>query len=121
MFLSALPFRQNPIPHMNKNLTFIYSGISGLFCQCGNAEVIVVNNPLYHRYRNFSTGRDNSGGPGAMLAACLKCNSNMHRPEVRPQPVDLRERLQAAYPGVDVDDLLAQCMHGGAPGAANPV
>jgi hypothetical protein len=103
---------------MSINVTFIYSGISGLFCQCGNAEVIVVNNPLYHRYRDFSTGRDNSGRPGGMLVACLRCNSSMHRPEVHPQPVDLRERLQAAYPRVDAGELLAQCTHGVAPGAA---
>ncbi|MFC5511143.1 hypothetical protein ACFPOU_08380 [Massilia jejuensis] len=105
---------------MSKNVIFIYSGISGLFCQCGNAEVIVMNNPLYHRYRHFSTGRDTSGGPGQMLAACQKCDSNMHNPEVRPQPADLRERLQAAYPGVDVDDLLAQCRYDQAPGTATP-
>lgn len=105
---------------MSKNAIFIYSGISGLFCQCGNAEVIVVNNPLYHRYRQFSTWRDNSGRPGQMMAACLKCNSDAQNPEVRPRPDDLRERLQAAYPGVDVDDLLTQCTHGQAPGTTNP-
>jgi len=105
---------------MSKNAIFIYSDISGLFCQCGNAEVIVVNNPLYHRYRQFSTWRDNSGGPGQMMAACLKCDSVAQNPEVRPRPDDLRERLQAAYPGVDVDDLLTQCTHGQAPGTANP-
>lgn len=105
---------------MSKHAIFIYSGISGLFCQCGNAEVIVVNNPLYHRYRHFSTWRDNSGGPGQMMAACLKCNGDAQNPEVRPRPDDLRERLQSVYPGVDVDDLLAQCSHDQAPGTANP-
>lgn len=94
---------------MSKHAIFIYSGISGLFCQCGNAEVIVMNNPLYHTYRHFSTMRDNSGGPGQLLAACRKCHSDWQNPAVRPQPDDLRARLQAAYPGVDVDDLLAQC------------
>jgi len=94
---------------MSKNVIFNYSGISGLFCQCGNAEVIVFDNPLYHRYRHFSTGWNTSGGPGRLLAACLKCNSNMHNPEARQRPDDLRERLQVAYPSVDVDDLLAQC------------
>lgn len=100
---------------MSKNVIFNYVGISGLFCQCGNAEVIVMDNSLYHRYRHFSTGRDTSGGPGRTLAACLKCNSDMHNPEMRPQPDDLRTRLQAAYPGVDVDDLLAQCSTARAP------
>ena len=100
---------------MSKHAIFIYSGISGLFCQCGNAEVIVVNNPMYHRYRNFSTWRDTSGGPGHMKAACLKCNGDAQNPDVRPQPDDLRTRLQAAYPGVDVDDLLAQCSTARAP------
>lgn len=105
---------------MNKNVTFNYSGISGLFCQCGNAEVIVMDNPLYHTYRRFSTWRENSGGPGRLMVACLQCNGEAHNPEVRPQSADLRERLQAAYPGVDVDDLLAQCTHDQASGPANP-
>lgn len=100
---------------MSKNVIFNYSGISGLFCQCGNAEVIVFDNPLYHRYCHFSTWRDNSGGPGGMMAACLKCNGDAHKPEARPQPDDLRERLQAAYPDVDVDDLLVQCSSPQAP------
>lgn len=94
---------------MNKNVIFNYSSISGLFCQCGNAEVIVFDNPLYHRYHRFSTAWDSSGGPGRLLAACLKCNGSMHNPEARRRPDDLRERLQAAYPDADVDDLLAQC------------
>lgn len=105
---------------MSKNVIFNYSGIAGLFCQCGHAEVIVFNNPLYHGYRNFSTWRVNSGAPGHMKAACLKCNGDAQIPEVRPQPADLRERLQASYPGVDVEDLLAQCSHDQVPGAANP-
>jgi hypothetical protein len=94
---------------MSKNVAFIYSGISGLFCQCGNAEVIVFDNPLYHRYHHFSTWHDTSGGHGRFMVACLKCNSETHEPEHRPRPGDLRERLQAAYPDVDVDDLLVQC------------
>jgi hypothetical protein len=43
------------------------------------------------------------------MAACLKCNSDAHNPEVRPQPDDLGERLQAAYPDANVNELLAQC------------
>lgn len=94
---------------MSKNAIFIFSGISGLFCQCGNAEVIVMDNPLYHTYRHFSTWHDKSGGPGKLIAACRKCNGGAHNPDVRPQPENLRERLQAAYPDVDVENLLAQC------------
>lgn len=105
---------------MSKNAIFIYSGISGLFCQCGNAEVIVMDNPLYHRYRHFSTWRDNSGGPGHMKAACRKCNNDAQDPEVRPRPDDLRERLQSAYPDADVDDLLAQCSTAQTPTGLGP-
>lgn len=105
---------------MSKNVIFNYSGISGLFCQCGNAEVIVMDNPLYHTYRHFSTMRDNFGGPGRLLAACRKCHADWQNPDVRPQPDDLRALLQAAYPGVDVADLLAQCSHDQVPGTANP-
>ena len=103
---------------MSKNVTFIYSGISGLFCQCGNSEAIVMDNPLYHGYRHFSTWRDNSGGPGRLMVACLKCDSDAHNPEVRPRPDDLRERLHVAYPDADIDELLAQCTHDQA--SANP-
>jgi hypothetical protein len=91
---------------MSKNPSFNYADISGIFCQCGNAEVITDDNPRYHR---FSTWRDKAGGLDCFKAACLKCHSEPCTPDLRPRPVDLRERLQAAYPDADVDELLAKC------------
>jgi hypothetical protein len=91
---------------MSDNLTFTYAAISGLFCQCGNAEVITDDHPRYHR---FSSWHDTSGGRGCSKVSCLKCNSDTHPPHLLPQPADLPKRLQAAYPAVDVDDLLAKC------------
>ena len=90
---------------MSKNLTYTYSGISGQFCECGNAEVITDDNPSYKR---FSRWWETSGGGGRARVSCLKCNSETHTPDVLPQPADVRERLQAAYPGADVDDLLTK-------------
>lgn len=90
---------------MSKNLTYIYAGISGLFSQCGNAEVITDDNPSYKR---FTSWWDTSGGHGTLKVSCLKCSSDTHIPDVRPQPADVRERVQAAYPGADVDELLAK-------------
>lgn len=90
---------------MSKNTTYVYTGISGLFCECGNAEVITDDNPSYHR---FSTWWDTSGGYSCRKASCRTCNSDTHTTEVRPQPADLRDRLQASYPGADVDELLAK-------------
>lgn len=34
--------------------------------------------------------------------------TTFHTPDARPQPADLRERLQAAYPDADVGELLAK-------------
>lgn len=59
-------------------------------------------------YRRFATWWDTSGGHGCTKASCLKCNSDTQTPDVRPQPADLRECLQAAYPEADVDELLAK-------------
>jgi len=90
---------------MSKNTIYVYTGIAGLFCECGNAEVITDDNP---RYRRFSQWHDTSGGRGCSKASCLKCHSETQTPDVRPKPADLRERLQVAYPGADVDELLAK-------------
>ena len=90
---------------MSKNSTYIYSGIAGLFCECGNAEVNTDDNPSYSR---FTSWWDTSGGRGCSKVSCLKCHSDVHTPNVRPQPADLRDRLQAAYSGADIDELLAK-------------
>jgi len=90
---------------MSKNTSVIYQGIAGLFCTCGNIELISDDNPSYHR---FTSWWDTSGGRGCSKVSCLKCHSDIHNPDVRPQPADLRERLQAAYLGADVDELLAK-------------
>lgn len=90
---------------MSKNLTCIYTGIHGLFCECGNAEVITDDNQTYRR---FSSWWDTSGAHGTSKVSCLKCNSETQVPDALPQPADLRERLQTAYPDGDVDELLAK-------------
>lgn len=90
---------------MSKNTIYVYTGIAGLFCECGNAEVITDENPTYKR---FSSWHSTSGGRGERKAACLKCHSGTQTTDVRPQPADLRERLQVAYPGADIDELLAK-------------
>lgn len=90
---------------MSKNITYVYTGISGHFCECGNVELITDDNPSYKR---FTSWWETSGARGTSKASCLKCNSDTHIPEVRPQPVDLRARVQAAYPGADLDELLAK-------------
>ncbi|MFD2366725.1 hypothetical protein [Pseudoduganella sp. GCM10020061] len=94
---------------MSKNVAFIYTGISGLFCQCGNAEVITNANP---RYQRFGSWWETSGARGQSKVTCRKCNSDTHTPEVRPQPADVRDRLQAAYPDANVDELMTQCATG---------
>lgn len=90
---------------MSKNTSYIYEGIVGLFCECGNAEVITDDNPTYRR---FTRWWDTSGGRGSSKVSCLKCHSDVHSPDVRPQPTDIRERLQTAYPGTIVDEMLAK-------------
>lgn len=92
---------------MSKNTTFIFSGVAGLFCECGNAELITDENPSYKR---FTSWWDTSGGRGTSKVSCLKCDSDTHIPEVRPKPGDLRERLQAAYPDVDIGGLMAKAV-----------
>lgn len=94
---------------MSKNVSYIYIGVSGLFCQCGNIELITDENPSYKR---FTSWWDTSGAHGMSKVSCLKCNSETHTPEVRPQPSDLPERLQAAFPGADVEQLLAMAATG---------
>ncbi len=90
---------------MSKNTIYVYTGIAGLFCECGNAEVITDDNPGYKR---FSSWHSTSGAQGERKTACQKCHGDTQSPKVRPQLDDLRERLQAAYPNADVDELLAK-------------
>lgn len=91
---------------MSKNQAVIYRGIAGFFCECGNAEVITDEHQSYDR---FGSWWDTSGGRGTSKVTCRKCNSDVHEPQVYPQPSNLTEKLQLAYPGVDVVQLLTQC------------
>lgn len=92
---------------MSKNQTVIYKGIAGYFCACGNAEVTTDDHQSYDR---FGTWWDTSGGRGTSKVTCRKCNSDVHVPQVFPQPANVAEKLQGAYPGIDVGQLLAQCV-----------
>ena len=47
--------------NVSKNVTFVYTGIAGLFCECENAEVITDENPKYTR---FGSWWDTSVGSG---------------------------------------------------------
>lgn len=91
---------------MSTNQTFIYTGIAGLFCKCGNVEVLTDEHQSYERFRSWW---DTSGGRGTSKVTCLKCNSDVHVPDVRSQPANLSEILQTAYPGTDVNALLVKC------------
>ncbi len=91
---------------MSKNQAVIYTGITGYFCECGNVEVITDEHQSYDRFR---TWWDTSGAQGTSKVVCLKCNSDVHVPQVFPQPANVAEKLKAAYPGIDVDLLLVQC------------
>lgn len=54
---------------LSKNTSYIYEGIAGLFCACGNAEGITYDNPSYRR---FTRWWDTSGGRGSSKVSCLK-------------------------------------------------
>lgn len=84
-------------------------GILEVACRC-NAERKNAGIGLCQATRTDSklsvllAGQIESGGYGATTFAKVP----PHTPDLRAQPADLRERLGAAYPGADVDELLAK-------------
>ena len=79
---------------MSKNALIIYHDVGGLYCECGNGEVINDSNQDYKTF--YYTWSDNGAG-GRALGCCLNCNSEIQEPKHYFAPADKKAELLAVF------------------------
>lgn len=77
------------------NKTFIYQGIAGLHCECGNAESLVATGR--DDYDGFYYTWSTRTGSGKGVGYCRKCGSTLHDVHVRPTPPGKHAELLAEF------------------------